>query len=180
MTNTFSVVDNVGTMEAGEREPTQTDSSLVQLTPELIEDLRRRRILREQEQSIDLPNFGPNEERIGVLNDQERAIFVETAVIDATLWDWSKEITARSAEKIAKHIREKDTPQEVVEQMQQDIVFEDDAEAEQYYAEVYRKNYLDALLWYGIRERLGCFGANLAIRYGFSVARLGHKYKIAS
>lgn len=168
----ITAVDNPSSEEEG-----TLNDTVVQLNPATIERLRDQRILREQESQVDLPAFKAGEEKIGILNVEERTLFIESCTIEQTLWDWSKEISARSAEKVADFIRSKDNMDEIAQEMEKHMLFQDDGEAEEYYAEVYRKNYIDALMWFSVRERLECFGATLSIRYGFAVARSGYKYR---
>ena len=160
-----------------EGKPPLVDENIATLTPDTIEELRRKHLLREAESNVELPSFSAGQEKIGILNDEERAIFCEIATLDAVLDDWQKEIIARTHEKLAVHVRKTDTPKEALEGFAKDMVFESDEEAEEYFGEVYRRDYLSALFWYNVRLRLGVFGANLAICHGFAVARAGYKYK---
>lgn len=167
-----------GKSEAGER-PELVDANITQLTPETIEALRKRHILREAEADIELPPFGPGMERIGILNDEEKALFIEVTVLDSSLYEWMREITARTHEKIAGAVRSSDSPEAALDKLQKDMVFANDEEAEEYFEEIYRKDYLNSLLWFNVRSRLGVYGANLSICYGYAIARAGYKYKVS-
>lgn len=157
---------------------TKPTNEIVELNDELIKSLRDKQVIREGEETIDLPHFEPGQEKIGILTEPERIIFIEMCTIEDSLFEWGREISARAMEKSATFIRSSNTPEDMARKIQDSMVFVDDNEAEEYYAEIYRRDYLNALFWWGVRYRLKCYGANLSIHHGWSVARSGYKYRV--
>ncbi len=174
----FGVVKGDKPEEEDGRPTSFSDDNIVTLSPDTIEDLKKRGLLRDAEEDIELPPFGPGMERVDTLNAEERMVFCDIVTSEAVLDDWIKEITARAHEKAAKHVRATNTPEQALEELSKDMIFESDDEAEEYYGEIYRKEVLSSMFWYNVRKRLSLFGANLAICHGFAVARGGYKYRV--
>lgn len=151
---------------------------LDKLTPEYIANLRQQRLISEQEEQIELDPIQPGEQVIGTLTDEERALYIEIAILDAQISDTAKELAARSFEKAAALTRRAKTPADMIAQMKDDAIFTDNNEAEQFFYEEQRYTYLKSVLYWSMRNRLKVWGAVLGIRAGFAVVIAGYKYKV--
>lgn len=154
-------------------------SQVVSLDAAKIADMRERKLLTEQSGKVDLPLVSSGEKRLGLLTPEERAVYLQIVDIDTQLEDWGHEIAARSAELVAKHIRSSPDPTTAHENISADSPLESDAEGEEYYELIYRKEYLQAMFWYTVRARLASFGHTLGIRIGFTIVSTGKKYSVA-
>lgn len=157
--------------------PERPQAEIVNLTPEVIKDMREKRVIRDMEAEIELPAFGPGDEKIGVLTEEERALYIEIMAIEADIDDHERELQARSLTQLGQHIREEKDRNEAVKKWTENMIFSDEAEAEVYFEMFYRKDYLNSMLWYNVRRRLGVFGSTMAVRYGFAIVQRGLKYK---
>ena len=151
---------------------------LDKLTPEYIQNLKDQRLISEQEEQIELDPIQPGEQVIGTLTDEERTLYVEIAVLDSQIDETSKELAARSFEKAAAATRKSKSPQDLVAQMKDEVIFLDNNEAEQFFYEEQRYHYLKNMLYWSLRNRLKVWGAVLGIRAGFAVVVAGYKYKV--
>jgi hypothetical protein len=151
---------------------------LDKLTPEYIANLRQQRLISEQEEQLELDPIQPGEQAIGTLTDEERVLYVEIAILDDQISETAKELYARSFEKAAAATRAAKSPADMVASMKDDVVFKDNNEAEQFFYEQQRYDYLKSILYWSMRNRLKVWGAVLGIRAGYTVVIAGHKYKV--
>jgi hypothetical protein len=151
---------------------------LDKLTPEYIQNLKDQRLISEQEEGLELSPVQQGEMPIGTLTTEERIIYIEVALLDDQISETAKELTARSFEKAAAATRKAKTPADMVTSMKEEHIFQDNNEAEQFFYEEQRLQYLKSVLYWSLRNRLKVWGAILGIRAGYTVVIAGHKYKV--
>lgn len=155
------------------------EAEVVKLDAALIEDLKRRRILRDQAKSVDLDPVGPNETPIGVLTTEEQELFCELFSLSNERIAFNKELTARSLEMVAKALR--DTPEDKMQEIQQNfdlaMVFPTDDDAEEFFSLESRIAYIRALYDTSVRDRYG-HRAVYGVRQGFTVVRIAYKHRL--
>jgi hypothetical protein len=148
------------------------------LTPEYIQNLKDQRLISEQEENLELSPIQSGEQVIGTLTTEERIIYIEVAMLDDQISETAKELAARSFEKAAAATRKAKTPADMIASMKDDDVFTDNNEAEQFFYEEQRLQYLKSVLYWSMRNRLKVWGAVLGVRAGYTVVISGYKYKV--
>lgn len=156
----------------------ESDSTAPKIDEALIIDFKSKKLISEQQGSIDLDPVGPGETVIGYLPDPERVIYCEMAMLKTELEELSKEQTARSLEMYAGAVRSSDKPQDLYKNLDDTILFPTMEEAEEYFQRDTRLKYLQALYWSSVRDRYKAHSAILGVRTGFAVVRIGYKHKI--
>jgi hypothetical protein len=151
--------------------------NVVELNPETIVELRRKKLLREQQESIDLLPVGPGEVMIGYLSDEERQLYVEMVTLDHELQENSRELQARSLEMVAASVRKSETPHSIQKNLDDTILFPTKEEAEEHYKIETTLNYLKAIYAMSLRGRYGYTGI-YGVRTGFCVVRTGYRHKL--
>jgi len=141
-----------------------------------IDDLRRKKLLRDHQENIHLDPVGPGEKHIGYLTDEERVVYTEMAVLRGELDDRVKELQARTLEMFAASIRKSGKPEDVQGNIDEKIIFPTDEEAEDFFSQETRFEYLRAIYNNSVRERYG-HAAVYGVRSDFAVVRVGYKYK---
>jgi len=154
------------------------DDNVIRLNPDTIEDLKKRKLLREQQEAVELEPVGPGEIHIGYLEDSERTVFTEMASLHTELESKRKELTARTLEMFAAAVRGSETPQNINEHIDETIIFPSVEEAEEFYGLETRFQYLQALFNSSLRDRYG-HRAVYGVRSNFSVVRVMYKHKLA-
>jgi hypothetical protein len=147
------------------------------LDADTIADLKKRRLLREQQEAVELQPVGHGETMIGVLTEEERILFTEMATLQDEINEAAKELHARSFEMIAHSVRKSETPADVLKNLDETVMFPTEEDAKQHFTVVSRYDYLRAIYMMSLRERYG-HHANYGVRSGFSVVRTGYKYKL--
>ena len=146
------------------------------LDKDAIEELRRKKLLRDHQENISLDPVGPGEKHIGYLTNEERVVYTEMAVLRGELDDRTKELQARTLEMFAASIRKSGKPEDVQGNIDEKIIFPTDEEAEDFFLQETRFEYLRAIYNNSIRERYG-HAAFYGVRSDFAVVRVGYKYK---
>lgn len=139
--------------------------------------LKEKRLLREKQEAVELEYVGPGEVTIGVLTHEERVIYTEMCLVRAEIDIAYKELRARSHEMIAKAIRNADLPENVLRHLDETVLFPSEEDAKDHYAMETQYQYLRAVFDMSVRERYG-HHAVYGIRSGFTVVRVGYKYKL--
>lgn len=153
------------------------DENVVRLDPTTIDELKRKKLLREKQESVELDPVGPGETMIGVLTDEERMVFTEMALLRAELEDRSKELTARALEMFAGAIRKSERQEQFEENLDTKIMFPTEEDAKEFFALETHFEYLKAVYNSSIRDRYG-HHAVYGVRSNFTVVRTGYKYKL--
>jgi len=154
-------------------------TNVFEFTPETIEELRRKKLIRDSDGLIELEAVQLGEERVGELSDTERALFIEIVHLTSELSDMVRELTARSLDIYAESIRGTATPHDAHRRFLErgDHVFPSAEEAETYFAMQTRFEYVKAYFNYCLRERLG-HSRIYGVRRGFVVITSGNKYTL--
>jgi hypothetical protein len=153
--------------------------NVVRLDQTMIEDLKKKRVLREREEAIELDPVGPGESMIGVLTEEERVVFTELYALTNDLDALSKELSARSLEMIADAMRKSDKMDQISHNMDLSKVFPTDDDAEEFFSLESRLEYLRAIYNTSLRDRYG-HRAVYGVRSGFTVVRVAYKHKLPS
>jgi hypothetical protein len=151
--------------------------NVIQLNKDTIDELKRKKLLREQQESIELPPVGPGETVIGYLTDEERQLYTEMVTLDHELQESSRELQARSLEMVAASVRKSETPHHVAQNLDDTILFPSKEEAEGHYKIETTLNYLKAIYAMSLRERYGYTGI-YGVRTNFCVVRTGYRHKL--
>lgn len=146
------------------------------LTKENIEELKAKKLISEQESDVELDPVA-GFEVMGTLLEEERVVFLEMLATENILNDFGKELYARSAEAVAETTRNVDSPEELRENLLDRALFQSREEAEDFFYETAKHDFLKTLFWFNVRERLQTFATSLTIRAGFTVCKTGYKYK---
>jgi hypothetical protein len=148
-----------------------------EVTDDTIKDLRERGVITSDAEEIELDSVA-GLEVIGELTLQERVLFNEVSMLEHGMEDWNRELHARVAEGIGRATRRADRPESIMREFyENERVFNDTEEAEEYFFEAMRLDYLKNMLWYSVRSRLQTFAWKLGVRAGYTVVRLAPKFK---
>lgn len=153
------------------------DENVIKLDAELIEELRRKKLLRQQEQYIELDPVGPGESTIGVLTAEERQVFTEMALLRNDIDLRQKELSARALEMYANAIRKSDKVEQIDENIDTSVMFPTEEDAKEFFAIETHFEYLRAIYNSSIRDRYG-HHAVYGVRANFTVVRIGYKYRL--
>jgi len=148
------------------------------ITSDVVEDFRKRKLLTEQftNDAVDLdPVAGCP--ILGELTPAEIEVFMEFIFLEADIEEYTKEIMARSADIVADAIRSEGLTPSFIDKMQHGKHFHNGEEAEQFFSEMARFEYLKVTFWFSVRQRLQTFATTLSIRAGFTVCKTGLKYQ---
>lgn len=158
-------------------EPERTN--VFQFNPDSLDELRRRKLIRETEETIELEGIAMGETLVGELNDTERALYIEIASLHAGLNDLHRELVAKTLDIYATSVRETNTPLQAHEKFMKDHhkVFPSADDAEEYFAMQTKYEYLRAYYNFCIRERFG-HGWTYGVRRGWQVVRTERKYEL--
>jgi len=148
-----------------------SEDKIVELTPDLADELKQKRLVNEIIDRIELRPVGG--EIVGELNAEEKVYFGECSVLERELDDWNQELAARSSEAAGDAIRASDIPNDSAVRAQERKLFASREEAEDYYRTLYRLSYFKGIMGYIVRNRLGMFSATLSIRSGYKVCKIG-------
>jgi hypothetical protein len=152
------------------------EASVFRLDKDKIEELRRSKMLRDSAELVELEPVNPGEEIVGDATAEEQAVFVESVLLFSDMNEFEKELTARAAELVAAAVRKSVTPQDIGRNIEDEKLFKDREEANEFFAMQSRFNYLKAIFTFSLCERFG-HGATYGIRTGWKVVRSGYKYK---
>lgn len=138
-----------------------------------IDDLKKQKVIRELEDDADLDPVASNEKVIGVLTENERAVFLEIMELVEEIQDILDDNEASMLEHLAEITRnrkdKKGYQQEIKKIAEQQMAGLPDGPREEFSRLTVKKDYLNAMLWYIIRDRLGVYGQLVGIRQGFSI-----------
>lgn len=169
-----------------ESEPTMNNAAeaihpidnVVRLDEEMVADLKKKRLIREQVDAfqIELSAPQPGETTIGYLDANQQLLYAEIVTLAEELEQEGKEMMARSLEIVAAGIRTAKTDAQLVEQVNNQPMFPTDADAEAHFEQATRHQYLSALFTMELRTKYGHSGV-YAIRTDYQVVRTGYRHK---
>ncbi|MET4190642.1 MULTISPECIES: hypothetical protein [unclassified Bradyrhizobium] len=142
-----------------------------------IEELKQKKLLRDQQEAIELSPVAPGETMIGYLTDDERTIYTEMVTLDNELQESSKELQARAYEMVAASVRKSDKPMNINQNLDDSILFPNNEEAEEHFKIETKLTYLKAVFAMCLRDRYGHTGI-YGVRSNFCVIRKGYRHKL--
>lgn len=152
------------------------EEKVVSITPERLEEFKRKKIVRDDNDDIDLEAVAGSPV-VGELTSEEIEVFKECTYLEDELFEWGREIAARSVENLATATRSAETPQDIYANLVGSKLFNDKSEAEQYFYDMAKLEYLQNFFWFSVRERLQTFASKLSIRAGYKVCWVASKYE---
>ena len=153
------------------------DENVIRLDATTIEELKRKKLLRERQEAVELDPVGPGESMIGVLTEEERIVFSEMALLRGDIDGRQKELTARALEMFAAAMRKSDKPEQIEENIDTSMMFPTEEDAKEFFALETHFEYLKAIYNSSIRDRYG-HHAIYGVRSGFNIVRIGYKYRL--
>lgn len=150
-------------------------AEIIELNAAKIKELQDQKIIGKYDDDVELePVSGLRV--LGELSVHEVHLFTEILNADATLQDSGRELQARITENVSMAIRESEVPDDIAGKLEHYRLFNDDEEAENYFYELQRLDYLRAMFWFSVRERVQTYAHRLSIRAGFKICDVGPKY----
>lgn len=147
--------------------------------PFSIEDMRKKNILRDDDQPVELAPVGPGEVMLGVLSPDEQAVYNEMSRLSVEIEDMSRELNARYLELTAAAIRQSADPSKLYNNLQRQWknLFPTKEEAEAFFLAQTQFEYVQSHFNYMVRSRLG-YGAVYGVRSNYTVVRVNYKYEL--
>lgn len=156
---------------------TKPDEVVVRLDADKIAELRRKKLIRDQEESIELDPIDFGEIQIGILTPEERTLFMNSSMLLNEINSIERECTARLLEMTADSVRKSERLDQVKDNLDQSKMFPSKEEAEDYFRRWTNLEYIKAEFNMSLRERFGHVGV-YGVRKDFVVVRVGYKFKL--
>jgi hypothetical protein len=160
--------------------------NVVALTPELVQQFRDKKLMRELEEGIDidLPPIGPRETYVTTLSKEESEIFVEVLNLKADLREFELDSHIKDLDNVSETVKElKDkllslSLDEAANMLNRgQVIIENknkftDTDLNEIYEVRHKLSYLESLFWYNVKQRLGKHHITHAIRANFAVVEV--------